>query len=72
VDVTVRRVAGLSNPEVPGYTAVDIRYGWHPRANLELSVTAQNLGSKGHGEFTDVLTRTQLEPSAFLKVLTRF
>ena len=72
VDITIRRVAGLSNPEVPAYTAVDIRYGWNPRPHLEFSVTAQNLGSKGHGEFTDVLTRTQLEPSAFLKVLTRF
>lgn len=72
VDITVRHVAGLSNPEVPAYTAVDLRYGWHPRPHLEFSVTAQNLGSKGHGEFTNELTRTQLEPSAFLKVLTRF
>lgn len=72
VDITVRHVAGLANPDVPSYTAVDIRYGWRPRPNLEFSVTAQNLGSKGHGEFTNVLTRSQLEPSAFLKVLTRF
>lgn len=72
LDVTVRHVAGLSNPAVPAYTALDIRYGWRPRPDLELSVTAQNLGSKGHGEFTSVLTRSELEPSVLFKVLTRF
>lgn len=71
-DLTVRRVAALSNPQVPAYTAVDLRYGWNPRPDLEFSVTAQNLGSKGHGEFTNILTRSQLQPSAFFKALVRF
>ncbi|MES2878043.1 MAG: TonB-dependent receptor [Pseudomonadota bacterium] len=72
LDVTVRHVAELSNPAVPAYTAVDLRYGWRPHPGLELSVTAQNLGSPGHGEFTDVRTRSTLEPSVWFKLVTRF
>ncbi len=72
LDVTVRHVAALSNPGVPAYTTVDLRYAWRPRPNLELSLSAQNLGSKGHGEFTDVLTRSELDTRVFFKASTRF
>jgi len=71
-DLTLRRVSALSNPAVPDYMAVDARFGWKPRRDLELSVTGQNLFGSGHGEFTDVATRTQLQRSVFFKALTRF
>lgn len=71
-DVTVRHVSALSNPAVPAYTAVDIRLAWRPRPDLELSVTGQNLFDGGHGEFTDVATRTEIGRSVFFKILSRF
>lgn len=71
-DLTVRHVSALANPVVPSYTAVDMRVGWKPRPDIEISVTGQNLFGGGHGEFTNVATRTQLERSAFVKVLYRY
>ena len=32
--------------------------GWRPRPNIDLSIAGQNLLGAGHGEFTDVTTRT--------------
>jgi iron complex outermembrane receptor protein len=72
LDATVRHVSALSNPTVAAYTAVDVRLGWTPRRDLELSITGQNLFSGGHAEFTDPATRTQLEPGVFFKVVSRF
>ncbi|OGB28576.1 MAG: hypothetical protein A3F78_15725 [Burkholderiales bacterium RIFCSPLOWO2_12_FULL_61_40] len=72
LDVGIRHVAALSNPEVPAYTALDIRYGWRPRPGLAVAVGVQNLGGTGHGEFTDVRTRSELMPSLFFKLLARF
>lgn len=72
LDFTLRHVDALSNPEVPAYTVLDIRYGWRPRPGLELTVAAQNLGGTGHGEFSDVRTRSELAPSVWLKLLARF
>src|SRR6267154_1391475 len=72
VDVTVRHVSALANPEVPAYTTGDLRYGWRPRRHLELSVTGQNLFGGEHAEFTAPATRTQFGRSVFFKVLGRF
>jgi iron complex outermembrane receptor protein len=72
LDVTTRHVSALSNPVVPAYTAVDIRLAWRPRPNLELSVTGKNLFDGGHGEFTDVATRTEIGRSVFFKILSQF
>jgi len=71
-DVVARRVSRRSSPAVPAYSAVDIRYGWRPRKGLELSVTGQNLFGKGHGEFTDVTTRTEVGRGVFINVVSRF
>jgi iron complex outermembrane receptor protein len=72
LDVIARRVSERLNPNVPAYSAVDIRYGWKPRPGIELSVTGQNLLGNGHGEFTDVATRTEIGRSVFVKVVSRF
>ena len=72
LDVTLRRVSRLSSPAVPDYVALDLRFGWKPRPDLELSITGQNLIGNGHGEFTDVLTRSRIERSVFFKVVSRF
>jgi iron complex outermembrane receptor protein len=72
VDVTLRHVSALSDPTVPAYTTGDIRYGWRPRRDLELSVTGQNLFGGEHAEFTEPATRTQFGRSVLFKVLGRF
>ncbi len=59
LDVVLRKVGALSNPGVPGYTAIDARFGWRLRKGLELSLFGQNLNG-GHGEYGDVVTRTEV------------
>ena len=70
-DAIVRRVSGLSDPAVPGYTTVDLRTGWRARPELELSITGENLFSGGHAEFTDPMTRTRFGQVVFFKVACR-
>jgi iron complex outermembrane receptor protein len=70
-DAIVRRVSGLSDPVVPGYTAVDLRAGWRTWRDLELSLTGENLFSGGHAEFTDPMTRTQFGQAVFFKAACR-
>jgi iron complex outermembrane receptor protein len=71
-DVIARRVSRRSTPAVPSYSAVDVRYGWHPRPGIELSVTGQNLLRKSHGEFTDRSTRTEIGRGVFVNLVSRF
>ena len=70
-DLTLRYVGALAQPVVPSYTALDLRLGWHLRSNLDLSPLRQNLLDSGHGEFTDVATRTEFKRAVFLKLLCR-
>lgn len=71
-DVIGRRVSERSLPAVPAYTALDVRFGWRPRRGIELSVTGQNLLGNGHGEFTDVSTRTEIGRAVFVDLVSHF
>jgi iron complex outermembrane receptor protein len=53
---------------VPSYVAVDARYAWRVRPELEVSLTAQNLFDKRHPEFGAAATRSEIERGVFLKV----
>jgi iron complex outermembrane receptor protein len=68
VDVTVRGVAALANPNVPSYSTVDLRLGWRPRPDLELSLSGRNLADGGHGEFTTVAFRAEIGRSIYASV----
>ncbi|MES2742615.1 MAG: TonB-dependent receptor [Pseudomonadota bacterium] len=72
LDASLRRVAALSSPEVPAYSAIDMRIGWRPRPGLELSLSGRNLFGPGHAEFTDISTRSQFERSVFARLTSRF
>ena len=72
LDLGVRHVSALATPTVPAYTAVDLRYGWRPNRNLELSITGQNLFGNGHAEFSDALTRSVVERNVFFKAVFKF
>jgi iron complex outermembrane recepter protein len=72
LDVTARAVAALENPAVPAYSTVDLRIGWKPRRDLELSLAAWNLADGGHGEFTPVATRAEIRRSIVASVRWQF
>jgi iron complex outermembrane receptor protein len=54
-DVTFRFVDELSGPDIPAYFTADVRLGWRPREDLELSVVGQNLLDSPHQEFRSSL-----------------
>jgi iron complex outermembrane receptor protein len=68
LDIAVRHVAALPNPVVPRYTAVDFRYGWRLRPELELSLVGQNLFDPRHAEFNAAGGRSEIDRSVFLRV----
>ncbi|MEW6490055.1 MAG: TonB-dependent receptor [Thermodesulfobacteriota bacterium] len=51
LDVWLRRVSRLPQDGVESYTALDVRLGWSPREDLELSVAGQNLLDRRRAEF---------------------
>jgi iron complex outermembrane receptor protein len=63
-----RYVGELPNPKVPAYTALDARYAWQMRRELELSVTAQNLFDRAHPEFGSAATRSEIERALFVRL----
>ena len=67
-DATVRHVAALAKNNVPAYTAVDARFGWKVRHDVELSVTGQNLFGS-HVEYGAPATRSEISPSLFVKLV---
>jgi iron complex outermembrane receptor protein len=66
-DVMMRRVGELPNPSVPAYAAVDMRYAWRPRRELELSLTGQNLFAHRHPEFGGAFGRSEFKRGIFLQ-----
>jgi iron complex outermembrane recepter protein len=72
LDIAIRHVSGLSNPAVPAYTAVDMRFGWRLSPNVEVSVIGQNLFDSKHAEFSAPLTRSEFRRSGFVKFLYHF
>jgi iron complex outermembrane receptor protein len=67
IDVMVRRVGELPHPIVPAYTAVDVRYAWRVRPDLELSLLGQNLFDRSHPEFNALPGRSEFERGIFLR-----
>ena len=71
LDVMARHVSELPNPQVPSYTAVDARFGWHVTRELELSLLAQNLFDRSHPEWGPALTRAEYSRGFFVKAIWR-
>jgi iron complex outermembrane receptor protein len=67
VDAIVRRVGDLPHPIVPAYTAVDVRYAWRARPDLEISLIGQNLFDRRHPEFGALPSRSEFERGVFLR-----
>jgi iron complex outermembrane receptor protein len=67
-DVALRKVGALSNPDVPGYTAIDARFGWRLQKGVELSLVGHNLNG-GHGQYGPLETRTEVGRSLGVKLV---
>ena len=70
LEIGLRKVAGLSNPQVPGYVALDARLEWRMRPGLTLAVSGRNLNG-GHGEYDDVMYRMDVPRSVALQLVWR-
>jgi iron complex outermembrane receptor protein len=70
-DVTLRHTSALSNPDVPAYTTMDLRYGWKIRRDLELSIVGQNLLDRSHPEYGAARGRSEYDRSVFIQLLWR-
>ena len=68
LEVAVRKVAALEQAAVPGYTAVDARFGWQVNPGLEVSVTAQNINGD-HPEYGPAATRSEIPRSVAVKLV---
>lgn len=74
-DAALRYVDSLSGVHVPAYFGLDLRVGWRPSKNVEISVVGQGLLDRHHPEFTPSFISTQfteVETSIYGKVTIRF
>jgi iron complex outermembrane receptor protein len=65
LDCAVRYVSELTNQNVPGYVALDVRLAWHPNDQLELAIVGQNLLDERHPEFGAAANRREIERSVY-------
>jgi iron complex outermembrane recepter protein len=70
-DIFGRYMDALPNPKVPSYFTLDVRLGWRPTKNLEISIVGQNLTDPQHREF-GAPTFPEVERSVFAKATLRF
>jgi iron complex outermembrane receptor protein len=68
LDAFLRHSAARPNPEVPNYTALDLRVGWRAARDVELSLAVQNLFDRRHPEWGPAANRAEFERGAFLKL----
>lgn len=71
LDAMLRYVDAVPYYTIPSYVAVDMRLGWKPHKNLELSIVGQNLFDKQHPEFVDgafQVPQIQIRRSVFGKI----
>ncbi|MBI3144083.1 MAG: TonB-dependent receptor [Pseudogulbenkiania sp.] len=71
-DLMLRAIDDVPAQNVPRYTALDARLGWHVNKDLELSLTGNNLTDRRHPESGSTATRSELARSVFLKLLWSF
>jgi iron complex outermembrane recepter protein len=74
LDAAAYYVDSLSHQHVPAYVRLDLRLGWHPTRNLDLSIGLQNLIEERHYEFgtSTGAQSTQIERSVYGRVTWRF
>ena len=71
-DAILRWVDSLPDPEVPEYTALDLRLGWHVTDRIELSLVGKNLLDDQHPETGTLAERGEIARSVYLGAKWRF
>ena len=75
LDCVGRYVDALPNRNIPGYAEVDVRLGWRPTKQFEISIVGQNLLDHRHREFRQLILgppQAELERGVYGKVTFRF
>lgn len=73
LDAYLNFVSSLFDQVVDRSTVLDLRLGWRPMRNLELSLTGRNLLQKRHSEFhTDDVTPSHIPRSFLLQARWKF
>jgi iron complex outermembrane receptor protein len=62
-DLQLRRVDELTIEPVPGYTELDLRLGWQPLENIEVSLAGRNLLHSRHAEYGPATGRNEMSRS---------
>ncbi|MDD2759323.1 MAG: TonB-dependent receptor, partial [Methylomonas sp.] len=60
---------------IPDYFTLDLRLGWHPDKDIELSISGQNLLDNQHPEFSDILyipVASQIQRGYLAQISWRF
>lgn len=69
LDVGLRKIGALPNPQVPGYVVVDARLGWQVMPGLELSLAAFNLLDERHAESGTAPGRSEFDRTLVLRLV---
>ncbi len=74
LDSAAYYVAKLAEGNIPAYTRFDVRAGWKPSTNLELSVGGRNLLQAHHQEFgaSELVQDEPISRSAYVKATWSF
>jgi iron complex outermembrane receptor protein len=75
LDCVGRYVDSLPNRNIPAYAELDVRLGWRPTKQLEISIVGQNLLDNQHPEFQQLILgppQAELERGIYGKVTFRF
>lgn len=73
LDAALFYVDDLPGLDVPAYTRLDMRIGWQPAENLELSLKLENLTDNRHPEYIETgLTEVEVPRSIYGKITWRF
>jgi iron complex outermembrane receptor protein len=69
LDLWLKYTSSLSNPQVPAYTVLDLRYAFHIGRQMDIAIVGQNLLDQRHPEFvSDYLPTQQTEIGRSLMV----
>ena len=75
LDITARYVDALDAIGIDSYVALDVRLGWHPTKNLDISIVGQSLLDDRHAEFRPSVVReqqTEVERAFYGKITWTF
>ncbi len=73
-DSALYYVDNLTNQKIPSYTRLDVRLGWHPTDNFEISLSLENLLENRHSEFGQArgISPTEVERNVYGKITCYF